>query len=176
MDLLVYPGANDWRARLPDGTERPCVIGRGGAVPPSEKREGDGATPLGAWPVRRVLYRPDRVLAPRSELPVMPLARDLGWCDDPGHTAYNQAITLPFEAHHEVMWRADHLYDLVAILGYNDDPPVAGMGSAIFLHAAPANGSRTSGCVALDSAELQTALAQLGPGSHLRVQDSPPGF
>ena len=41
-----------------------CAIGRGGALPAAVKREGDGATPLGAWPVLAALLRPDRVQLP----------------------------------------------------------------------------------------------------------------
>ena len=35
-----------------------CALGRGGIV--ADKREGDGGTPAGIWPLRRLLYRPDR--------------------------------------------------------------------------------------------------------------------
>ena len=34
------------------------------------------------------------------------------------------------------MWREDGLYDLVVVVGYNDDPPEGEWGSAIFLHIA----------------------------------------
>ena len=29
-----------------------CVIGRSGLIPADQKAEGDGATPVGDWPVR----------------------------------------------------------------------------------------------------------------------------
>src|SRR3546814_19709072 len=53
---------------------------------------------------------------------------------DPLH--YNRLVRLPFAASHERMWRDDGLYDLVVEIGYNDMPPVPGLGSAIFLHLA----------------------------------------
>ncbi len=52
----------------------PCVIGKGGLISSTEKREGDGATPQGDWPVKAVLLRPGRV-AP-DPLPALPLALD----------------------------------------------------------------------------------------------------
>ena len=38
----------------------PCALGLGGVRPAADKREGDGVSPAGVWPIRRLLYRPDR--------------------------------------------------------------------------------------------------------------------
>ena len=64
----------------------------------TDKREGDGATPAGSLPLRAVLYRPDRVLAPQSAAPTTPLSTYDGWCDDPGHADYNRPVRLPISA------------------------------------------------------------------------------
>lgn len=154
---------------LPDGTMFRCAIGRGGFVPEAEKREGDGATPLGDWPVRRVLYRPDKAKAPETSLPVEPIDPDDGWCDDPKDPAYNKPVKRPYTASHEKMWRDDALYDVVVILGHNDDPPVPGAGSAIFMHVARPGYSPTEGCVALAPADLAHLLQSIGRETIVRI-------
>ncbi len=154
---------------LPDGRVFRCAIGRGGFISADEKREGDGATPLGDWPVRCVLYRPDRRGPPDTALSVTPIEPDDGWCDAPDHPDYNCPVKRPFAASFETMWRDDLLYDVVVILGHNDDPPVPGAGSAIFLHVAKPDYSPTAGCVALQPGDLDAVLKTLGPGSILRV-------
>lgn len=146
-----------------------CALGRAGVR--LDKREGDGATPLGAWPLRRVLFRPDRVAEPVTGLPVQPIDPALGWCDDPGDPAYNRPLRLPAAARHERMWRDDGLYDLLAVLGYNDDPVEPGRGSAIFLHVAGDGYPPTEGCVALALPDLQHVLARCAPGDRLCVED-----
>ncbi len=123
------------------------------------KREGDGATPVGAWPLREVFYRPDRVARPRTRLPVTPLRRDDGWCDDPADRNYNRRVRLPYPAGHERLWREDHLYDLVVVLGYNDRPRACGKGSAIFMHLATRGFGPTEGCIALRETDLRRLLA-----------------
>jgi L,D-peptidoglycan transpeptidase YkuD (ErfK/YbiS/YcfS/YnhG family) len=130
-----------------------AAFGRGGISP--AKREGDGATPAGVLPLRRVLYRADRLPRPRAAVPVEPIAPDDGWCDDPAHPDYNRMIRLPHPARHEEMWRRDGLYDLVGVLGWNDDPVRPGRGSAIFLHVARPDWAPTEGCVALALSDLQ---------------------
>lgn len=147
---------------MPDGARMRCAIGRGGYA--LDKREGDGATPIGIWPFRLVYYRPDRGPAPKTGLEVRPLSKNDGWCDAPDDPAYNRPVTLPYPASHEEMWRDDHLYDIVIVLGHNDDPPVPGRGSAIFMHVARDGYEPTEGCVALKRQDLEHVLAAVGPG------------
>ena len=136
------------------------------------KVEGDGATPVGRFPLRRVLYRPDRGPAPDTALPVAPIGPDDGWCDDPRDPAYNRPVTLPHKGRHERLWRDDGLYDIIVVLGHNDDPVVRGAGSAVFLHVAAPDYGPTEGCVAVTNGDLRALLAACGPGDVLVV--SPP--
>jgi L,D-peptidoglycan transpeptidase YkuD (ErfK/YbiS/YcfS/YnhG family) len=163
MDLVVdrsgFAAWSAWRMR--------CALGRGGIS--TQKREGDGATPVGTFAMRRLLYRPDRGGLPHTALPAIPIAPNDGWCDSPGDRAYNRPVHLPYPASAEQLWREDHLYDLLVILGYNDDPVVPGQGSAIFLHLAMPNFAPTEGCVALSRDDLLTVLATAGPASHVIV-------
>lgn len=133
-----------------------AALGRGGVR--VDKREGDGATPVGPLPLRRVLYRADRVTRPRAAVPVLPLAPHDGWCDDPADAAYNRPVRLPHPARHEELWRSDEVYDVLGVLGWNDAPVVPGRGSAIFLHLARPDYAPTQGCVALAPADLRAVL------------------
>ena len=133
-----------------------AALGRGGVR--TQKQEGDGATPAGLLPLRRVVYRADRMARPRTALPVMPLAPHDGWCDDPAHADYNCPVRLPHEGRHEELWRSDAVYDLVGVLGWNDAPVLRGMGSAIFLHVAQPDFAPTEGCVALAMLDLRRLL------------------
>lgn len=147
-----------------------CALGKGGVLPASEKLEGDGASPAGVWPVRRVWYRPDRGPEPETGIPAIALRPSDGWCDAPGDARYNQWVPLPYPARHERLWREDGLYDLIVELGYNDDPPVTGKGSAIFLHVARPGYLPTEGCVALAEGDLRAVLKRLQGGSVIEIR------
>jgi L,D-peptidoglycan transpeptidase YkuD (ErfK/YbiS/YcfS/YnhG family) len=169
MDLIVTPDP-----RLPHiGTLTfgartfVCVLGRSGVR--IDKREGDGATPVGVFPLRRVLYRSDRLPPPQTRLPVAAIAPTDGWCDAPEDKAYNTQVTLPCAASAEQMFRDDGLYDVVVILGHNDAPVVPGAGSAIFLHVAPPHGQPTAGCIALPLPALLDLLRGVETNSSIRV-------
>ena len=135
-----------------------CALGAGGIR--ADKQEGDGATPLGLLPIRRVLFRADRGARPATALPAELIAPDDGWCDDPGHADYNRQVRLPHPARHERLWREDAVYDVIGVLGWNDAPVRRGRGSAIFLHLARPGLPPTEGCVALPGADLRRLLAQ----------------
>lgn len=169
MDLIVEGqcGSIEGRASL-GGRSYACRLGRSGIV--ADKREGDGATPVGRFPLRQIFYRADRGAAPQTSLPSRALAQADGWCDDPASPHYNRSVTLPFDASHEEMWRADNLYDLVVVIGHNDAPVVPGMGSAVFLHVADPKGDPTAGCVAFSKADLLEILAGVAPGDHVVIR------
>jgi len=165
-DIVVVPGGDGWSAVFA-GRRMRCAVGRGGIV--RDKREGDGATPLGRWPLRRVLFRPDRLEPPETRLPVAPLSPADGWCDDPGDSAYNRPVRLPYPGRYERLWRDDGLYDVIVVLGHNDDPPLPGRGSAIFLHVAQADYAPTEGCVALARDDLLSLLRDVATETALRI-------
>ena len=163
MDIVVQ--ADGW---LIAGTARyHCTVGKSGIV--RDKREGDGATPAGKFPVRSVFYRADRLDKPETMLPCWPIHHDDGWCDDPGHADYNRPVRLPHPGRHERLWREDGLYDVLAVIGYNDDPVVPGAGSCIFMHIARPAWTPTEGCVALTLDDLRSVLRACGPQPTLTV-------
>ncbi len=150
-----------------------CALGRGGVR--AGKREGDGATPVGRFPLRRVLWRADRLdRPPVTGLPARPIAPDDGWCDAPDDPAYNRPVTRPYPASHETLWREDGVYDIIVVMGHNDDPVVPGLGSAVFLHVARPGWTPTEGCVALARDDLLRLLEACGPDSALTVPDPSP--
>ena len=136
-----------------------CARGRTGTT--RAKREGDGATPHGAMAVLGGYYRPDRASRPVCRVPLRPLRRDLGWCDEPASPLYNRPAPLPMKPGHEAMWRRDGLYDVVLVLDWNVKPRRAGRGSAIFLHCAKPGLPPTLGCVALRPADMRRLLPRL---------------
>lgn len=144
-----------------------CVIGAGGVR--EDKVEGDGATPAGEYPLRHIYYRNDRLVLPKVELPARAIGEKDGWCDDPRSPSYNRLVRIPNEWSHEKLWREDGLYDLLVVVGYNDDPPEGEWGSAIFLHAAREEFSATRGCVAFKPADLLELVTLLKPSTRLRV-------
>jgi L,D-peptidoglycan transpeptidase YkuD (ErfK/YbiS/YcfS/YnhG family) len=162
--IATSTGQLRWR-----GHEVRCALGKTGVTPADSKREGDGASPLGVWPMRQVLWRPDRIAAPATRLPTVELIREAGWCDDPTDPFYNRPVLTPYSASHEALWREDHVYDLIVPLGYNDDLVVPGKGSAIFLHVARPDYSPTEGCVACARDDLLTLLADAQPGDALAI-------
>lgn len=155
-----------------------CTIGLGGIAAMGEKREGDLKTPSGSFALRCVYYRPDRVAAPHTALPIIALSPEDGWCDDPSHALYNRAVKLPFAGRHEKLWRDDHVYDLIVPLGYNDGmdesgkptPIIKGAGSAIFMHLMREDGVGTEGCIALGRGDLLEVLADCSTSSLIVIR------
>lgn len=146
-----------------------CALGPAGVVPAASKREGDGASPAGIWPIREVIYRPDRGPPPATEFRVRAMTENDGWCDDPADPEYNRHVKLPYPASAETLWREDGLYDIVVVLGHNDDPPVPGLGSAIFLHICRPGYPPTEGCVAIARADLEELLDRAKPGDAIQI-------
>ena len=144
-----------------------AAVGRAGIG--IKRGEGDGVTPAGSFPLRTVLYRSDRIARPVTRLPLRTIAESDGWCDASGDGAYNRPVKLPYPASAESLWRDDRLYDLIVVVGYNDGPLVAGLGSAIFLHVAREDFAPTEGCIVLALDDLRTVCASLEPGDTVTI-------
>ncbi len=149
--------------------DEPCALGKRGVVAASRGQEGDGKTPLGTYPVRRIFYRPDREDPPISKLPLCALSPSHGWCDAPESPHYNKLVRLPCGDSHEKLWREDNIYDLILVIGHNDAPVVSGLGSAIFIHAARHGFTPTLGCVALEVRALRRLLRQVMPDDLIKI-------
>ncbi len=163
MDIQVRPpGTLIWRA-----SRVRCALGQGGLS--ADKREGDGATPEGRFPLRQVMYRADRVDRPATALSVRAMRAEDGWCDDPADPLYNRLVRLPCAARHEILWRQDEIYDVLVVLGFNDDPVIAGRGSAIFLHVAKPEYAPTEGCVAVALPDLLLLLGDCDENTRLCI-------
>jgi L,D-peptidoglycan transpeptidase YkuD (ErfK/YbiS/YcfS/YnhG family) len=169
MDIRVYPNSQLEFA----GKSYNCSLGSGGVVVADAKREGDGATPSGNWPIRKVWYRPDRINLPALNLPTQAIEPDDGWCDGPDDPSYNQHVKLPYPASHEILWREDNIYDIIVELGFNDDPAVPGKGSAIFMHVARPGYSPTLGCIGLAQDDLLAILASANLSTKVVVANHP---
>lgn len=172
MKIIVRPDPSNPAATTGtavwNGRVATTALGRGGVR--TDKREGDGATPTGVFPLRQVYWRADRTAEPVTALPKQPISPDDGWCDDPADAAYNRPVKLPHPARHELLWRDDRIYDLILTIGHNDDPPVPGAGSAVFVHLIRPERTPTDGCVAFDEADLRRLLAEARPGDDLIVE------
>ena len=163
MDLFIK---TDGTAHLGARRMR-CAIGRSGIV--SDKREGDGATPVGAHSLLRVLYRPDRIIPPSTNLVLAALLPDDGWCNASKDASYNQQVRLPHGSSCEALWRDDHVYDLIVVTDFNTVPIVPNRGSAIFLHVARTGYEPTEGCIAFALADLRLVVKEWCPSNRVRV-------
>ncbi|MGE5260989.1 MAG: L,D-transpeptidase family protein [Actinomycetota bacterium] len=168
--ILVRPAPgkpSEGRIALAHGVRR-VALGRSGIS--ALKGEGDGATPLGRLPIRLVLYRRDRVPRPRVPFPVRAIRASEGWCEDPADRNYNRLVKLSPRSSGDRLMRADHLYDLVIVLGHNDRPRVKGKGSAIFIHLAREGLSPTAGCIAFSRRDLRVLLAEIRRDAEILVR------
>ena len=160
-DLVLTPTGLRFRGR-----RYPCTIGRGGIR--ADKREGDGATPVGVHRVVGMFYRADRMARPAHWAePILP--GDL-WSDASGQPEYNHLVQKPYAHSHEVMRRGDPLYDLVMITDWNWPDAHPGAGSCIFIHQWRRPGYPTAGCVAFRRDHLRAIAGQLQPGARLIVR------
>jgi L,D-peptidoglycan transpeptidase YkuD (ErfK/YbiS/YcfS/YnhG family) len=144
-----------------------CALGKSGVI--TDKREGDGGTPAGTFPIREVLYRPDRMAWPKTGLKISPLKPNDAWSDDPKNTDYNKRVSLPHNGQMERLWRKDALYNIIVIIGYNDKPVTKFKGSAIFLHVAKDAFKPTRGCVALKQVDLLEIITAWAPPEYITI-------
>lgn len=170
----------EWR---PVGSAVAVVVGRSGlgwdagaatrapAAPGDpRKREGDGRSPAGIFPLDTAFgYAPADSMG-WVRLPYVPLDVGTDCVDDTSSVHYNTVVDrnrVP-----SVDWSsAEHMrsvreYRYGVIVGYNATPPVRGRGSCIFLHVWDGPGSHTAGCTAFAADRVAEMLGWLDPRRH----------
>ena len=144
-----------------------CAIGENGLA--KDKKEGDKKTPIGSFFLRECWYRADRIDKPDTGLPLKVIQPEDGWCDDPASNYYNTHVVLPFAPSHEILWREDAIYDILIPIGYNDEHPVKGQGSAIFFHLATPDYKPTLGCVGIALRDMLEIMKYLNSESRITI-------
>jgi L,D-peptidoglycan transpeptidase YkuD (ErfK/YbiS/YcfS/YnhG family) len=139
-----------------------AVIGRNGFAPQGEKREGDGRTPSGIYPLKTAFGYDETI---KTKMPYRQALADDIWVDDPNAADYNHWVKKDQTqaASCEMMKRDDDLYKYGIVIEYNTDPVIKGNGSAIFLHIWKCPGLSTAGCVAVSEQNLIKILEWLDP-------------
>ena len=150
-----------WQSPFPpmDG-----VIGKKGFASPGEKREGDGRTPSGMFPLGTVFgYEPSFP----TTMPYRQATDDDIWVDDVRSDDYNRwgKRGTTKASSFEKMRRGDDLYKYGIVIEYNTNPVIKGHGSAIFFHIWRGKGKSTEGCVGMSQENIIKIIRWLDPAS-----------
>jgi L,D-peptidoglycan transpeptidase YkuD (ErfK/YbiS/YcfS/YnhG family) len=144
-----------------------CSIGKRGIR--IKKKEGDKITPKGKFKIKRILYRKDRIPTLNTKINKTIINKNMGWCDDPKSKFYNKLIKFPFKYSAENLFRKDKVYDIILVLNFNTNPIVIGKGSAIFIHIAKKNYSKTLGCVAISKYDMKKILKKINKKTTVKI-------
>ena len=150
-----------------DGVSFFCIFGRDGIT--ENKIEGDWKTPKGIFTIRKIYYRSDRIAKLDTTIETIPLLQNDAWCDDIQLPEYNSFIKLPFSGSYENLWREDCLYDIIIVIGYNDEPTIPNKGSAIFIHLTKENMEYTKGCLAVNKEDMLSLIKEITPDSKIEI-------
>ena len=144
-----------------------CALGKRGIG--SKKKEGDLITPTGQYKIKYILYRKDRIKKIQSKIRKIIINKNMGWCDDPRSKKYNKLVNLPFSDNYEKLFKKENIYDIILVLDYNMNPIQKNKGSAIFIHVAKNNYSKTKGCVAIKKTELLKILKEIKINTRVKI-------
>ncbi len=153
--------ANGWQQAF---APMPAVGAVNGWIPGNNRREGDGSSPEGIYPIGATMYGTNP--NPGTQFAYHQLVCGDWWDEDPSSATYNTfqhvacGTTPPFAGDSESLWTEGNAYPSMAVLNYNT-PPSGPLGSGIFLHADI--GSPTNGCISLPYADLVQVLDWLNP-------------
>lgn len=158
------------------GATVPVVVGTNGlawgddtlgAQRDPHKREGDGRSPAGVFPLDGAFgFAPPSSMS-RVRLPYVPLVAGTECVDDTASVHYNSVVNR--DRVPKVDWSSsEHMrriaqYQVGVVVGYNTNPARKGHGSCIFLHIWDGPGSSTAGCTAFARPQVDALLDWLDP-------------
>ena len=158
------------------GSVVPVVVGASGlawgtdslgSAADPHKREGDGRSPAGVFPLDSAFGFAPAAAMSRVKLSYLPLLAGTECVDDTASTHYNTVVDR--DRVPRVDWTSsEHMrrisqYQVGVTVGYNTRPVTRGRGSCIFLHIWDGPASSTAGCTAFPRADVEALLAWLDP-------------
>ena len=162
VSLIEYCDESEAGEAYVVSKEFAATVGYQGLAPIGTKREGDGRTPVGIYPLRRGLcYERDFV----TSFPMVQYDENDMWCEDVDSDDYNTFVSDPApEVKGDRLWhRRNTQYRYIVVVEYNTNLIVKGAGSAIFIHAWRAEGKPTAGCVGMAEASVKYLVEWLDP-------------
>ncbi|MBQ8089884.1 MAG: L,D-transpeptidase family protein [Pyramidobacter sp.] len=146
--------------------DRECGYGKKGLIDAAKKREGDVKTPTGAFPILHAFGRHPN---PGTAMTWKAVTPNSYWADDVKVPAtYNTWVES------ETKIGGEHLidyyqYDYAMAVGYNVNPQVPGLGSAIFVHVKATDHWTTGGCVSLEEDAMIELLKKAHDGAWIII-------
>ncbi len=134
----------------------------------ADRREGDGTTPIGAFPL---LYAFGRDADPGTDMTYRRITSN-SYFSGASDSTYNtwvessRAVTGEHLADY-----ANLQYRWAMVIGFNTDPVVIGRGSAIFLHC-KGNSWNTAGCVSVEQSVMLDLLDRVNDGAWIIIVKS----
>jgi Uncharacterized protein conserved in bacteria len=151
----------------------PVVVGKNGLASTDEsfsgKREGDGKSPAGLFPLTSTFGTADSLGS--SKIGYQKLTEFTECVDDTNSSFYNkiahrlQVGNFDWKSS-EKMSEITPEYDLGIFVAYNTFPVTSGRGSCIFLHIWKDASTPTSGCTAMHRGDLEKVTAWLDATKH----------
>lgn len=160
------------------GQEVSCWLGRKGlgygrgvvSMPPGPvKKQGDGRTPAGFFPLPQAFgyAAPDKAGA---RLPYVAVTDRVACVTDPGASLFGRVVG-PDErpeggfVRQERMARDDRANLWGVVIGHNRDNPEPGAGSCVFVNVRPTGGPATGGSIGCPEAEAASLVGWLDPAA-----------
>ncbi len=152
----------------------PAIVGRNGLgwgigllQPDSslspQKREGDGKSPAGVFTLSAVFGYASPEEMGSLKMPYIHIIEMIE-CVDDVNSAYYNSLVMRTEVDSvdwhssERMWRGKIWYEQGVVMDHNVNPTEKGAGSCIFLHNWAGPDDTTSGCTAMDPADMREII------------------
>jgi len=161
----------------------PALLGKRGTAwgrgpwfaPPRQapvKREGDGRTPAGLFSLGILYgYAPNPPVA--TKLPYTRITRYHYAVNDPRSRHYNKTVDIRKVRRDwqsaGPMARSDRLYPWLLEIAHNQDNPLKGAGTWIYLHPWLSKTTPTEGCTAVSPPDFTRIIQRLDPARHPRI-------
>jgi L,D-peptidoglycan transpeptidase YkuD (ErfK/YbiS/YcfS/YnhG family) len=173
MRMFERAAGGKWSQR---GASMPVLFGKDGLAWGSglagqyetglRKKERDGRAPAGVFRIGKI-YTYDARLPAGADFPFHQVTASDAWIDDPAHPDYNRFVTIPDAANpppwfeKQKMRHHDFAYRWLVEIRHNSDPPVPGLGSAIFFHIRRGVSRPTAGCTTMAENDLVRVIRWL---------------